>query len=324
MAKFYNTCFDWECFHHKGPAVAFHSACIIDNCLFIHGGMDKKDCTIPQNKLFKFNFSEKLWTDLTSASSPTLSHHVAVALHNRYIMLIGGWNGRCRTSKINIYDTQQNNWLLPTTKGFPSGAGLSSHTANVLLNGDIIIVGREGSLRTQRRTGNAFLLTGDICKDFEYKPHSISVSSRSGHCASIVNNNLYIVGGRDDKLIEIHEGFKSNNIFCTDMVSLELKIQQGSNTSKTPSCRKNHVMFSGQNSILLHGGETFDGRSKGPVGDISLLLLKPHLQWLSLNSLSVTRAGHVGCVNNDSIFIHGGFSNNSVAHSELFKLLLND
>lgn len=44
--------------------------------------------------------------------------------------------------------------------GFPMGAGLSSHTANLLSNSEILVVGREGSLRTQRRSGNAFILSG--------------------------------------------------------------------------------------------------------------------------------------------------------------------
>ena len=40
--------------------------------------------------------------------------------------------------------------------------GLSSHTANLLANGDILLVGREGSLRMQRRSGQAYLLRGDL------------------------------------------------------------------------------------------------------------------------------------------------------------------
>lgn len=40
--------------------------------------------------------------------------------------------------------------------------GLSSHTATLLANGDVLLIGREGSLRMQRRSGQAYLLRGDL------------------------------------------------------------------------------------------------------------------------------------------------------------------
>ena len=40
--------------------------------------------------------------------------------------------------------------------------GLSSHTANLLANGDILLVGREGSLRIQRKSGQVYQLIGDF------------------------------------------------------------------------------------------------------------------------------------------------------------------
>lgn len=78
----------------------------------------------------------------------------------KQIFFSGGWNGKERSSDVHVYNCKDNIWFTCQTTGFPVGAGLSSHTANLLSNGEILIIGREGSLRMQRRSGNAFILSG--------------------------------------------------------------------------------------------------------------------------------------------------------------------
>jgi hypothetical protein len=233
----------WELVTDKGPRAAFHAACSVGGSLFIHGGIDKSGSTVALSKLFAYDTDSMSWTDLTTANSPALSHHVTVALHDRYILTIGGWDGRARISNVHVYDIQQAHWIDIDTCGFPAGAGLSSHTANLLSSGDIVVIGREGSLRTQRRTGSAFLLTGDIRKGFEYRSLPLGVSSRSGHSSTIVDNCLYVIGGRDDKLVEIHNGYKAPVVHsCAQLLSLDSCAQNSeSNATKVPTCRKNHV-----------------------------------------------------------------------------------
>ncbi|ESN99600.1 hypothetical protein HELRODRAFT_125934, partial [Helobdella robusta] len=102
--------------------------------------------------------------------SPALSYHASVVLQDRYLVLIGGWNGKSRTSDLNIYDGAQEKWLPCETHGFPIGSGLSSHTANLLSNGKILVVGREGFLKTQRRFASMFLISSNPERgEFIYK-----------------------------------------------------------------------------------------------------------------------------------------------------------
>jgi hypothetical protein len=74
-------------------------------------------------------------------------------------------------------------------------------------------------------------------------------------------------------------------------------------------------------SILLHGGETFDGRRKGAISDTLLLRLKPHMHWETLNTATdIARTGHVGCICGDNVYIHGGFgSAGTAANSHLYR-----
>jgi hypothetical protein len=45
---------------------------------------------------------------------------------------------------------------------------------------------------------------------------------------------------------------------------------------------KNHVTISGQGSVLIHGGETFDGKSREPIGDIYIMTMKPSISFFKV------------------------------------------
>ena len=229
------------------------------------------------------------------------------------MLLIGGWNGKARASDVFAYDTTNNRWLHPATQGFPSGAGLSSHAVVLLNNGDILAIGREGGLRTQRRSGNAFLLQGIIQSGFTYTSYAMGVSSRSGHTAHILGSNVVVYGGRDDKPLEIHGGYKSGSCSdCPFIDKLRAKYKESSvlsAMSKPPCGRKHHIaVASGHQggAMVIHGGETFDGRSREPVGEMYLLTFKPSMTWYKLGVTDFGRTGHVCGISGDSLIVHGG------------------
>lgn len=313
----------WDIVSPCGPNIAFHCACIIGNNLYAHGGIEKKQSSIPLNKLHVFNFTSNTWSENKAIGCPALSHHASIVIENRYFVLIGGWDGKVRVSEVFVFDTQEQTWSQMKTTGFPVGAGLSSHTASLLKDGTILIIGREGSTRIQRRSGNAFLLTGSVHKGaFKYSDFSMSLASRSGHTTSVFDTRLVILGGRSDKLIDQHDRFASGPR-CTPVVFNKLiEFSKTLQPMKKPPCgRKNHISVHGHMAILVHGGETFDGRSRDPVGEMYLLTLKPHVQWYKLPCDSVGREGHICCVTEEDIFIHGGIGARSVVCGDLQKLV---
>lgn len=126
-----------------------------------------------------------VWLEIQKPGSPALSHHACVPCSDVCLIFIGdfysastatrqlvdieqlssfsgGWNGKERSSDVFKFNTASEEWIPVTTAGFPPGAGLSSHTACCLESGELVIVGREGSLRTQRRSGNAFIVKGKL------------------------------------------------------------------------------------------------------------------------------------------------------------------
>lgn len=315
-------CANWRVVTPNGPSLAYHTGCMIGGQLFLHGGIDKKLSTTPLSTFYCMDIEARIWQQIRVADTPSLSHHACVVLEDRYIMLIGGWDGHVRTSSVCAYDTQEKRWIFPKVSGFNTGAGLSSHSATLLSSGNILVVGREGSLRMQRRSGNAFLLRGSIQKGaFTYSEYPIGVSSRSGHSANIIGSSLFIIGGRADKLMEMHAGYKASvatpsSGFMSHLAMLSKKL---SPMKKPPAGRKHHIAVSGGGAIFIHGGETFDGRQREPVGDM-YLFIKQSGQWFKLCTSSVGRAGHVCCCHGNKILIHGGEGGRSVIHSDTYEL----
>ena len=316
---------DWEVVVPLGPKAAFHVGVVIRGSIYIHGGILTVGSTQPTDQFYKLSLgSSTMWEKVRTPGSPARSNHSAVVVDDRYMLLVGGWDGRRRVPDLNVYDVQEDLWFPVKHTGFPDGAGLSSHTANILANGDIIIVGREGSLRIQRRHGNAYILSGSVQKrEFVYKEYSREVTSRSGHTADVINNCIYIIGGRSDKLLEKANGFKSgSSSSCTILTDILDRIEsscQGA-MSKLPCGRKNHITVVNDRSILVHGGETFDGKSREPVGEMFLIALQSPTYFYKIDATRVGRAGHVSLVMNNKVLLHGGFSGRSCVHSDLCQL----
>ncbi|KAL3887751.1 hypothetical protein ACJMK2_000144 [Sinanodonta woodiana] len=312
---------DWEMLSPSGPAVAFHAGCIIKNQLYVHGGVIKYGNNVPCDKLYKLDLTSLIWSEVQAAGSPALSHHACVALDNRYMLLIGGWDGRVRTSQVHVYDTSEDRWLHPTVQGFPDGAGLSSHTALLFSSGEIMIVGREGSLRTQRKHGSAYTLTGSVEKGlFTYSPHTSGTASRSGHTSNIVGSSLFIVGGRDDRLVEMHSGYQGvclHGKITEKFSDIAFKLKP---LSKLPCGRKNHIAVSGSDALFIHGGETFDGRSREPVGEMYIITTKPKINFYKVGNSKVGRAGHCCASSGDRVIIHGGIGMGNRVHGDSYEL----
>ncbi len=295
----------WRIVSPIGPKVAYHASCVFHNKIYIHGGIDKAGSTNPLNKLWCMDLDATIWNEITVPNSPAISHHACVVAADRYIVYTGGWDGKKRTSEVYIFDTQEQKWSHPVTQGFPEGAGLSSHTATLGANGDILLIGREGSLRTQRRHGNAYILTGNLTV-LRYIAFPIGVESRSGHTADIIGNNLYVIGGRDDKLVEIHSGYKYGGPESTIMPKLISYAGTLKALPKPPGGRKNHGTASGAGAIFVYGGDTFDGRCREPVGEMYLMKVKPTMTWYKLGVSPLGRTGHSVSVSGDYIVMHGG------------------
>ena len=277
--------------------------------------------TTPADKLYRLSLDERLWNEVRVPGSPAVSHHTCVVLDNRYMVLIGGWNGKKRTGDVFAFDAVYQQWITPPCTGFPHDAGLSSHTATVLSTGEILILGREGSLRTQRRAGNAYLLSGGVKKGFTFSEYSHSITSRSGHTTSIIGSSMIVVGGRNDNLVEVQPGFTSGHeasARCLEKLAPICASLQP--MCKLPSGRKHHIASPGPNGVFIHGGESFYGRTREPVGEMFFVKVKPSVRFYDLGTSRVSRSGHICFTDGSQVFIHGGFTGKNFVCCDMYEL----
>ncbi|KAH8856258.1 Kelch domain-containing protein 9 [Schistosoma japonicum] len=179
----------WICVVNNtiGPLLQNHAGAIVKGVFYIHGGITVNAtlCKRPSNRFYKI----QIYPD------------------------VGGWNGRIRIPGIHTYDTQSNSWLPPALEeplltGFPQGAGLSAHSAQAFrsLNDNenkfsAIIIGRDGSLRIQRKAGNIYLLYGRLITSQHINYYrlidlGVMASSRSYHTSTaIAPCTLITIGG---------------------------------------------------------------------------------------------------------------------------------
>jgi len=308
-----------------GPSLAYHVGWIANGALYVHGGIDKAASKKPLFRLHRFDFDDGTWSEVHVAGSPPLSHHAAVVISDRYAVIIGGWTGHERSADVHVFDIVSSSWSTPRTLGFPAGAGLSSHSAGLLASGSIVVVGREGSLRMQRKFGSVFLLGGNPALAstgvFNYSEFPMSTASRSGHSVHIAGSTLMVVGGRDDQVVESHAVEKgTDDPQCQTMVQLSQKI--AGTSSKQMNGRKQHASAYSCGVVFVHGGWTFDGKSREPVGQMYALLVKSN-RWVYLGESGFRRAGHVCCCDGRRVVLHGGEGARGVVHGTLHQLVVN-
>jgi len=309
-----------------GPVLAYHVGWIANGALYIHGGIEKPGSKLPSFRLHRFAFDDGTWSEVQETGSPVLSHHACVVVSGRYAVIIGGWTGHERTANVHVFDITSYQWCSPRTMGFPTGAGLSSHAAGLLASGNIIVVGREGSLRMQRKFGSVFLLRGDPTDGskgvFNYSEFPISTASRSGHSLHIAGSSLVVIGGRDDQISETHAVDKGcDEAQCETLLQLSRKV--GRTSSKPMNGRKQHASVYGCGVVFVHGGWTFDGKTRDPVGQMYALQVKSG-RWVWLGESTVRRAGHVCCCDGRRVVLHGGEGARGVVHGTLHQLVVDN
>ena len=70
--------------------------------LLVHGGLASSKSS-PLNSLIAWSPSEnggKVEELQTKTSSPALSHHAAALVNDNFLVLVGGWDGKTRCSKV--------------------------------------------------------------------------------------------------------------------------------------------------------------------------------------------------------------------------------
>jgi len=233
-------------------------------------------------------------------------------------------------------DVRESEWteLKPEPKSDPP-AGLSSHTCTLMNDSyQMIVTGREGGVRMQRRFGSVFTLTVNVKKSTcSFQPYPKNIASRSGHTASVFGigkNNagkLMIIGGRDSNNVEnltldLLQCTKSGHEISEAVEEKLLCLIETSKPIKLPSV-KSHAVLNGKSLILTHGGEEF-GRMRDTITSSLICYDKKAVNCKKLDYLTdkddpeMNRMGHsFVCVNNE-FYVLGGMTHLSKDPSPVF------
>ena len=322
------TSFDFKAISCKGsspPRLAFHTCSVIQNKLCIFGGLDDKKCV--QNGLFCLDTSCNEWAQLSKSDprqqmgpfggvpihqAPRLSHHTANVLGERFIVFIGGWTGHNRSSDVYYYDFEDMLWFQIAVRGAVP-AGLSSHTSTQVSGDELLVVGREGGVRTQRRSGDAFHFN---VKTGVYKEAQIHVSSRSGHTANLVKTNigknyvLFVQGGRKGDNYQLIgtwnkkpiQGHALENDKIVGFLSKWVPCDKPSGRQHCTSVELSDRF------LLFFGGETWSG-VRDNVTNEAYVLDCSKMRWFKPVEIRTTvpcLTGHTMALVGDMVYVFGG------------------
>lgn len=314
----------------------FSSSSWENHGLLIHGGLESPTSTQPSSTLQLLPFSKGLQNPvILDDKGPKLSHHSSCLVRNDesdILILVGGWNGHSRTSKVYAFELKSKSWMTLNENSLgphrvDPPVGLSGHTATKINSKLICVIGREGGIKTQRKFGQMFLLHLDIAsRCYWYTESPILPQSRSGHTAMIapprpggggIPCDFLVFGGRDvnhffvcgkwetemlDEIPNRHarakeELFKSANKSMRRMMGL----------------RYHAMLILDSDCILVHGGRHFKAMSGKDVNGHFFLcrLGKDSEQWTRLQFKIVPRYGHSMVLLGPNLYIIGGFSSDS-------------
>ncbi|KAH9279477.1 Kelch domain-containing protein 9 [Echinococcus granulosus] len=348
-----------------GPAVAYHSGAIIGDYLFIHGGISgasgKSQACI--NSLYKIQLLPLIgqWTEITTADSPFLSQHQCIPHRSSgCLCFVGGWTGKIRSAGVHIFDTDSGRWLPPALhephlKGFPKGSGLSGHSlVPMATQGNqvaALVIGREGSLRTQRRHGNAYILRGRINgfsdrnvsadlgsnQSFVYTEITSTTASRSYHTTiAFTEREVLTVGGRATGFVETATTpsevvLDVNSGQCKAVAHL---IERFTKTKSPPITEtrlsqigiRGHYAIAGGQGVLVGGGEGFNALRSDPEGEAFICLPFDSNSVFSLGKTKDRRCYAVCAVNatDGTAWLQGGLGNHKKPLRSLARLICTD
>ncbi|KAG8146595.1 hypothetical protein E2320_013733 [Naja naja] len=202
-------------------ARGFHSCNVVQGKLLIFGGLKTQDTQEPPlGDVVAFDPAAQAVRLLAPEHGYRRSHHEAVVLGDRWLCVVGGWDGSRRVSDVCSFDAEQKQWEGWSARTSETPVGLSSHTCTKLTEHELLVVGREGGLHTQRRYASIFTLhlqpssktycsltwwaqrvtapflhSGASPANWFRFPSLTHAQKRCGHRTCLWNDKLYLVGG---------------------------------------------------------------------------------------------------------------------------------
>ncbi|XP_053134774.1 kelch domain-containing protein 9 [Hemicordylus capensis] len=310
-------------------ARGFHSCNVVQGQLLIFGGLKSPETQDPPlGDIVAFEPALQTVRTLAPECGYGRSHHEALALADRWLCVVGGWDGSRRVSDVGAFDAERGQWER-WTEGPSNEApvGLSSHTCTKLTDHEARVVGREGGLRTQRRYASIFTLrVNPSAKTYWYKEEESRTASRAGHSAMLLQDTsssgkssgykLVVFGGRDSADFDVAGRWGKGKIHVdsahapglVDQISRLLSTEKGSQQAPK-GLRHQSCTVVGPFAVIF-GGETLARGRDAVCNDLYIYDTRSSpANWFRFpgSSRAQKRVGHRTCLWNDKLYLAGGF-----------------
>ncbi|XP_048369361.1 kelch domain-containing protein 9 isoform X1 [Sphaerodactylus townsendi] len=310
-------------------ARGFHSCNVVQGKLLIFGGLKSLDSQeSPLGDVVAFDPSLQTVQTIVPECGYHRSHHEAVVLADRWLCVVGGWDGSRRVSDVCGFDAEQAQWER-WTEGSSNDppVGLSSHTCTKLSDHEVRVVGREGGLRTQRRYSSIYTLRmNPDTKTYSYREEASRTSSRAGHSAMLLHETssggksrgykLVVFGGRDSADFDVAGQWGKGKIHVDSVHAPELTEQIGRLVSTEKGTRQAPKGLRHQSCTvvgpfaIIFGGETLSKGRDAVCNDLYVHDTRSSpATWYHFPSSNRAqkRVGHRTCLWNDKLYLVGGF-----------------
>ncbi|CAH2327280.1 kelch domain-containing 9 [Pelobates cultripes] len=310
-------------------ARGYHTCTVIRGKLYIFGGVKSGDPkAVPLGDVVAFDPEQMIVQSTTHQDAFKRSHHDAVELGDRWLCVVGGWDGSRRVSSVFPYDTEKEEWEpweeAPTNN---PPVGLSSHTCTKISDYELRVVGREGGLRMQRRYASIYTLrVNTSTKKYWYKEEESRTASRSGHAAVLLPSDttstktsgysLYVFGGRESSSVDFAGQWNKDKIqvragHCPKLTEQLARLVNRDGISRTaPKGLKHHSCSLIGPFLVVFGGESLSKSRDAICNDLFIYDTRcspPSWFHFPGSDNRLKRVGHRTCLVNDSLYLVGGF-----------------
>lgn len=306
-------------------ARAFHSCTELRGRLYLVGGLLAGGTREPSGDTVVWDPAGGQAVRLGARGGPRRSHHDAAPLGGRWLCAVGGWDGSRRLATVAALDTERGEWEAWTeSPGSCPPAGLSSHTCTRLSDRELLVAGREGGTRTQRRYGSVYTLRLDPgARTYRYKEEGCHTVSRSGHCAALLptpgpraGHQLLLFGGCKSAEPEVAAHWSPGKITEEPPAAPRLTeqlaklVSSGQGSREGPAALRHHSCSVVGPFAVLFGGEALNRARDAVCNDLYIYdARKSPPLWFhfACADRGLKRTGHRTCLWNDQLYLVGGF-----------------
>ncbi|KAM8999904.1 kelch domain-containing protein 9 isoform X1 [Sarcophilus harrisii] len=311
--------------HDRLLARAFHSCTVLRGRLYVVGGLSFGGAREPLGDAVMFDPAAGRTTRTGGPGGPRRSHHDAVSVGDRWLCVVGGWDGSRRVAAVAALDAERGAWeAWSAAPDSCAPAGLSSHTCTRLSDHELRVAGREGGTRTQRRYGSVYTLRVDPpARTYSYREEGCHTASRSGHSAALFRtggprpgHQLLLFGGCNSPAPEVAGHWGPGHIQEEPVVASQLTeqlsrlVRRERGSAEGPRGLRHHSCSVVGPFAVLFGGETLTRARDTICNDLYIYdSRKSTRPWFHLpcEDRNMKRVGHRTCLWNNQLYLVGGF-----------------